>query len=125
MSTSGPKLWSVSFTTNCCDRQFSHQTVLPVSPPKVKRSPLRTSVSAIRSTGALAVVAVAVEVVALGGVALAPVGTLDGDTDAEASGFGDGRVVGPPHATTNAIARQKAARIMLMLRRQGPVGCLP
>jgi hypothetical protein len=33
--------------------------------------------------------------------------------------------VGPPHATTNAIARQKAARIMLMLRRQGPVGCLP
>src|SRR5918995_7000480 len=81
ISTSGPRLGSVSFTTNCCERQLRHQTaipwtitVLPVKPPSVKRSPVRTSVSEKRRIGELAGVAAALVGVADATVAVATVG---------------------------------------------------
>src|SRR6266508_5703574 len=114
MSTSDPRLGRVSFTTNCCERQLSHQTampstitVLPANPSSEKRSPVRTSVSAMRRTGD--------EADDAGDAAL--VGVAEAVTDVAASSVRGGAlaagVVAAPQATqatTNASARPGAIR---------------
>src|SRR5687767_5238740 len=112
ISTSGPRLGSVSFTTNCCERQLRHHTaipwtitVLPVKPARVKRSPVRTSVKLKRTTGEVAAVGAA----ALVGVADAPEVATAGDGEAVATGAARG----PAHAThiRTASDRLRAVRM--------------
>src|SRR5712692_5756479 len=95
--TSGPRLGSVDFTTNCCARQLLHQTAmpstittLPMKPPSVNRSPLRTSVSWMPRNGCAATAGVVVCAVATAvavGVAVPEVGTaVEGGVDVVAGG---------------------------------------
>ena len=79
-------------------------TVLPVSPPSAKSSPVRTSVRTKRSTGESGVAA------AVAVAAVVAVAALDGVANANGGGLADGEVVDAPHATTNASERQRAAR---------------
>lgn len=74
-------------------------TVLPVNPPSMKRSPLRTSVSAVRRKGAV----LAAGLAALVGVADAAADVAATTVDA-AVALAVGGADEPPQATTNTSA---------------------
>lgn len=88
----------------------------------MKRSPVRTSVSAIRRTGDVAEVDVAALV---GGADVGAAVAVATDRDGDAST--EGGVVEPPQAppATSATARLTARRMPKMLRGYRAVGCVP